>query len=67
LGGFWFQIPDIEEVGKICKKSGKPCSGKCSNGHGHGNGHVDAIGKQRTEDGDWYMPENLDDLLVPVL
>ena len=42
----------------MCPKSGKRCSGNC------GNGLSGSIGKLRTADGDWYTPENLDDLLA---
>ena len=42
----------------MCPKSGKRCSGNC------GNGLSGSIGKLRTSDGDWYTPENLDDLLA---
>jgi hypothetical protein len=42
---------------KICPKTREPCGGKCSSGKG-------VVGKLKTPEGDWYMPNNLDDLLA---
>jgi hypothetical protein len=48
-------------MGKICPKTCQPCGGKCGSSNGHAK---KAIGKQVTADGDWYMPDNLEDLLA---
>ena len=59
------QIPDIEELSKICPKTRQPCAGKC--GSSNGDSAVKTpIGKQKTADGDWLMPQNLEELLAVI-
>ncbi len=50
-------MPDIEDTPKLCPKTREPCAGKC---------HSDkkTVSKQVTLEGEWYMPETLDQLMA---
>jgi len=53
---------DIEELPKFCPRTQQPCAGKC-----HPQEELlkncKSIGKQSVEEGSWFMPTSIDDLL----
>ena len=54
-------MPDIEDTPKLCPKTREPCAGKCHSSNGHSD-KKSVVSKQATPEGEWYMPENLDQL-----
>ncbi len=56
------KMGDIEDLPKFCPRTKKPCAGAC-----HGSEDLSKIaqpiGKQAIEEGNWFMPLTLADLL----